>query len=389
VVGLLVACADGPRRPVLDADEGFSSAPMLDAGEGVVSAPGPDAGSAAVDAQPPAPRTHDASAPRPLPPRVSLWPELEPDPQCADVELELDFDPTPAAFDVDQAFWMMWFSERTFYSHEPEVERELREAGFERYAHLEDASTGLQLFVAGSDRLVIVGVRGSTELQDWLADFNFPQDEGSEHGVTGRVHRGFARALVTLYPQVESKVREFADAGQTVWVTGHSLGGAEATLIATRLAREGFDVGPLYTFGAPRAGDGTFALDAHRRLGERVYRVVNERDLVPRVPPTGAAADAAARVLPFGKGQGTALVRDLDYRHAGSLLLMPHATGKDLEHFAPLDDGEDVPYWEWAAEGGALGALVRNRNQGERHAQQRYLCRLLALRRATTPNAPL
>jgi alpha-beta hydrolase superfamily lysophospholipase len=66
------------------------------------------------------------------------------------------------------------------------------------------------------------------------------------------------------------------DLDEPLFLTGHSLGGALATLAASR-----WPARACYTFGAPRVGDGAFA----RTLRAPLYRVVNGQDVVPRVPP--------------------------------------------------------------------------------------------------------
>lgn len=82
----------------------------------------------------------------------------------------------------------------------------------------------------------------------------------------GRVHAGFAAAL-----------RPFASLrAERVWYAGHSLGGALATLAHALRPGAG-----LVTFGAPRAGDREFAA----AFPGRAWRVVNNSDLVPRLPP--------------------------------------------------------------------------------------------------------
>ena len=70
-----------------------------------------------------------------------------------------------------------------------------------------------------------------------------------------------------------------------VLITGHSLGAAVATLMASLLLGEGMKLRlTLVTFGSPRVGDGSFAsaLQAAEQL--RHYRVQNELDVVSRVP---------------------------------------------------------------------------------------------------------
>jgi hypothetical protein len=66
------------------------------------------------------------------------------------------------------------------------------------------------------------------------------------------------------------------------------LGGALAELCA---ARASFDpaitsipIQGVYTFGQPRVGDDAFATLLDAKLGARIFRFVNDRDIVPRVP---------------------------------------------------------------------------------------------------------
>jgi hypothetical protein len=72
-----------------------------------------------------------------------------------------------------------------------------------------------------------------------------------------------------------------------IFITGHSLGAALATLAAARCLR---DVAlkncqplALYTFGSPRVGDKVFGTDLK---GMFHCRIVNDEDIVTTVPPT-------------------------------------------------------------------------------------------------------
>jgi len=90
-----------------------------------------------------------------------------------------------------------------------------------------------------------------------------------------RVHAGFAAG----YQAVAAQMPWRRGLPATQWVlTGHSLGGALATLAATETPGST----RLITFGAPRVGDAAFV----QRLAHCVVeRYVNCCDLVPRVPP--------------------------------------------------------------------------------------------------------
>ncbi|EYC36613.1 hypothetical protein Y032_0875g2813 [Ancylostoma ceylanicum] len=75
----------------------------------------------------------------------------------------------------------------------------------------------------------------------------------------------------------------------TAMVTGHSLGGALASLAASYIIAEeninGSNV-KLITYGQPRTGDATFSAN-HNKLVSYSYRVVHWRDLVPHIPMKG------------------------------------------------------------------------------------------------------
>ena len=69
------------------------------------------------------------------------------------------------------------------------------------------------------------------------------------------------------------------EAKRKIWMTGHSLGAALATLAADRYG----NVQGVYTFGSPRVGDGAFK----KNFEVEAYRIVNNKDIVTRVPPPG------------------------------------------------------------------------------------------------------
>ncbi|XP_073388688.1 triacylglycerol lipase OBL1 [Physcomitrium patens] len=74
-----------------------------------------------------------------------------------------------------------------------------------------------------------------------------------------------------------------------LFITGHSLGGALASLYATMLHYTGqteiaSKIGAVYTFGQPRVGDQDFVNYANSKLKGKFFRVVYCNDVVPRVP---------------------------------------------------------------------------------------------------------
>jgi hypothetical protein len=65
-------------------------------------------------------------------------------------------------------------------------------------------------------------------------------------------------------------------------VTGHSLGGAVATLAAAQLRSEGWVVS-LYSYGAPRVGGRALSAFISGQAGGN-YRVTHRNDPVPNLP---------------------------------------------------------------------------------------------------------
>ncbi|KAJ1364084.1 hypothetical protein KIN20_024091 [Parelaphostrongylus tenuis] len=72
-----------------------------------------------------------------------------------------------------------------------------------------------------------------------------------------------------------------------LWIVGHSLGGAIASLAASYIEKMKVFDGDrikLVTFGQPRTGDVDFA-KAHGKQIPYSFRVTHSRDIVPHLPP--------------------------------------------------------------------------------------------------------
>ena len=118
------------------------------------------------------------------------------------------------------------------------------------------------------------------EADDW-------EQEAAAAGA--RIARGARRGLDVLTTITDrgetllAHLRRTVPEGATVVVTGHSLGGCLAAVLAMYLAREGggrFRVKPI-TFAAPTAGDRGFA-ELYQKTFTDAERYYNRLDLVPR-----------------------------------------------------------------------------------------------------------
>jgi predicted lipase len=125
-------------------------------------------------------------------------------------------------------------------------------------------------------------------LRDWFAtDADVEIVEVSDVGRRVGVHDGFHRALMAVAGEIESEVRGSVGDGCPLWITGHSMGGALATLAAPWLRERDIEMTGLCTFGAPMAGDARLARLFRDRPIPSLHRYVREGDPVPALPPRG------------------------------------------------------------------------------------------------------
>ena len=139
-----------------------------------------------------------------------------------------------------------------------------------------------QCYVMENDYNVVVVFRGSDSWKDWAGNVQIDFDEGP---FGAKVHGGFQDALLPVANALTQYVNKGISEGKRLWITGHSLGGALASLYAAELVSLGIDVYGVYTYGSPKPGDTVFARTLAKRITGPYFRVENENDLVPDLPP--------------------------------------------------------------------------------------------------------
>jgi triacylglycerol lipase len=139
-----------------------------------------------------------------------------------------------------------------------------------------------QAFMMGNDQLIVLAFRGTEGrcIKDWMTDVNINLIED----YYGEVHRGFSFGLNEIWQEVLLKLQAFRTQNQALFITGHSLGAALATLAAARLSAPKLVQG-VYTFGSPRVGNQDFVTCFDSVYSGRAFRFVNNNDLVTRIAP--------------------------------------------------------------------------------------------------------
>jgi triacylglycerol lipase len=191
------------------------------------------------------------------------------------------FDPRASEFSPANAWWLAELS-RLVYRRESEEGHErgadetrrgelLARVGLRErlFFHEVEVCQGA-VIEARDETWTALVFRGTNSPQDWLTNTHATLGAW-ERG--GQVHVGFRDALLQQWGRISAAVETVHS---PLFVAGHSLGGALATLAASLCRPQG-----VYTFGSPRVGNTAFG----ETLAETpVYRLVNNRDAVTEVP---------------------------------------------------------------------------------------------------------
>lgn len=178
---------------------------------------------------------------------------------------------------------------------------------FDKLCFLDNESTDTEvtLWRDSSRKRLVVAFRGTeqTKWKDLVTDLMLvpaglnPERIGGDFKEEVQVHSGFLSAYDSVRIRLISLVKkaigyrddDLDPSNQWhVYVTGHSLGGALATLLAlelssSQLAKHGAIRVTMYNFGSPRVGNKRFA-EVYNEKVKDSWRVVNHRDIIPTVP---------------------------------------------------------------------------------------------------------
>ena len=220
-----------------------------------------------------------------------------------------------ADFTLGNAQAMMWLSQLAYETDDDEakkgdkIKRILPRLGLDFLAFgPNELIPGLLrrkacFIVASGHGATFVAFAGTDPLkpQDVITDLVATQ-------TTESLHKGFADAVTSVQSRVEDAIRS-GGAGQPLFLTGHSLGGALATISAMRARDNGFKVKAVYTYGGARAGGQQFFDSYGPGLRSCTFRLVHGKDIVPSVPPSSVGGLLGSLLF--------------EYRHVGRLVHCP------------------------------------------------------------------
>lgn len=177
--------------------------------------------------------------------------------------------------------------------------------------HVKSSETDTQALILSCTDRIIITFKGTTSMRNLKTSIQLSFDylhsvvrlnaDGEDESVrlkklfgsrymSGRIHKGFATAYKSVMDEVVSRVRFLRqEKPRPVFLTGHSLGGALATICSLDLwvklkinRREIF----VSTFGSPRVGNMDFAA-VYREVVPLHWRIVVAPDMIAKLPRVG------------------------------------------------------------------------------------------------------
>lgn len=224
-------------------------------------------------------------------------------------------------FSLDSALMLLDFSYQSYDADDKFDESgviALAEYGFSVTKEIVHLNTDTKCVISCSDGDIVLCFRGTASIKNaqtnllfsrstFVFEYPGPLDPNgasdqrqtfirkvmnSLSGGEGSIHSGFMNAYQAIQPELLralhllTRERVQKRLGVNILLTGHSLGGALATVcafdIAKRFPRLRSSMS-VYTFGSPRVGDHIFAAKYNQAV-PRTFRFVCDRDVITRWP---------------------------------------------------------------------------------------------------------
>ena len=171
------------------------------------------------------------------------------------------------------------------YQNPADIESTLKGKA-ELFRWIENKETDTQAFICSDDEAAWVSFRGTEfdgpdKLKDLKTDLNFKLVPGHY----GAEHKGFGIGCRSVYARIMSHLIRYRLNGLPIYVVGHSLGGGLGENFCARALLYNQPASKLFTIGSPRTMSRATAEIFGNLWGHNIYAVVNNNDIVTRIPP--------------------------------------------------------------------------------------------------------
>lgn len=197
---------------------------------------------------------------------------------------------TKPTFDYDLAMKLLTLS---LEAYRDDASFSIAQVGIELSEAIFDEETDTQLYIVVNNKLkkIYVVFRGTSNIHDLLSDVialkeKYPKEDNKSALFSSRVHKRVLKAYLNIKEKLFIKLDEILNKEEyyEIYSTGHSFGGALATLFAFDCKLKYMDNGvTMYNFGSIRTGNFSFAR-RYNKLLPNSFRIVNNEDFGARYP---------------------------------------------------------------------------------------------------------
>jgi len=195
--------------------------------------------------------------------------------------------PLPSNHDGFNARTAWWLSDAAFlaYSSPEAVQAEYRRPELAADVEPFSGPRGTQCYVAAAADWIVLAFRGTQLDNFWQHVLDVRLDLKAlpvRDTADDLVHRGFLRGVDEVWADVRHHIADQQRVRQRpLWITGHSLGAALATIAANRCSTDpALRAAALYAYASPPVGDSGFA----RRVSIPAFSIANNADVLTWLP---------------------------------------------------------------------------------------------------------
>ena len=234
--------------------------------------------------------------------------------------MSLSINPYKTRLDHGNAYWMARLSQVVYEEKEnnsPDESKILEvlkkeDPGFINIYPVSEGNA--QAIFVEHEQYFCMAFRGTDEFKDW--GDNFTAIKFKVSNLDAEFHKGFYQHFEKIWQRLEDIHKDRREENPLpLFFTGHSLGGALATIATAQWVLDGDrQFISTYTFGQPRAVTLKLAGTLAPMCGNRFFRFHNNNDIVTRVPPRVMGFSHMGQIAYIDKDKGIYLDSGLWFR---------------------------------------------------------------------------